>query len=424
MVEHAHGIDEDGEFDAARAIPGVVSDYLAQFYGGEADLAEAAESGDIASAVPREVLVPALPEDSEELADWLSGLRGSRVSLRVPQRGDKRALAETVHRNAVEALTQHKLRRSGDLTARSAALQEIQETLELDSAPLRIECVDISHTQGTDVMASLVVFEDGLPRKSDYRLYRIREAAGDGHSDDVASIAEVTRRRFRRHHEEPAVTPDDTDGPVDDRAEPDDAGAGRSTPTRRFAYPPQLFVVDGGRPQVEAAAEVLSELGVTDVPVIGIAKRLEEIWLPGEEYPVIFPRHGEGLFLLQRLRDEAHRFAIRAHRGARSKRMTTSVLDEVPGLGPARRAALLEKFPTVSALRAAGIDDLCAVPGIGPGVAAAIRATLGSGDPAATPTADAAADAAPADTPGPDGSGAGVGDSDRAVGDGGTSDSR
>ena len=399
VVEHAHGVDEDGEFDAARAIPGVVSDYLAQFYGGEADLAEAAESGDIASAVPREVLVPALPEDSDELADWLSGLRGSRVSLRVPRRGDKRALAETVHRNAVEALTQHKLRRSGDLTARSAALQEIQETLELDSAPLRIECVDISHTQGTDVMASLVVFEDGIPRKSDYRLYRIRDAAGDGHSDDVASIAEVTRRRFRRHHEDPALTPDETDGPVDDEA----GGTDATPPARRFAYPPQLFVVDGGRPQVEAAAEVLSELGVTDVPVIGIAKRLEEIWLPGEEYPVIFPRHGEGLFLLQRLRDEAHRFAIRAHRGARSKRMTASVLDDVPGLGPTRRAALVEKFPTVSALRSASIEDLCAVPGIGPGVAASIRATLGSGGPTGPE---------PGPGPGPD---AGVGDT--AVGD-------
>ncbi|MGI9586939.1 MAG: excinuclease ABC subunit UvrC, partial [Dietzia maris] len=356
VVEHAHGVDADGEFDAARAVPGVVSDYLAQFYGGEADLAEAAESGDISAAVPREVLVPALPEDADELADWLSALRGSRVSLRVPQRGDKRALAETVHRNAVEALTQHKLRRSGDLTARSAALQEIQETLELDSAPLRIECVDISHTQGTDVMASLVVFEDGIPRKSDYRLYRIRDAAGDGHSDDVGSIAEVTRRRFRRHHEDPSVTPDEVDGPVDD-----DAGTGDAAPaSRRFAYPPQLFVVDGGRPQVEAAAEVLSELGVTDVPVVGIAKRLEEIWLPGEEYPVIFPRHGEGLFLLQRLRDEAHRFAIRAHRSARSRRMTASVLDDVPGLGPTRRAALVETFPTVSALRAASTDELCA----------------------------------------------------------------
>ncbi len=375
VVEHSHGVDDEGHFDAQKAIPGVVSDYLAQFYGGEADLAEAGQPGDIAAAVPREVLVPALPADSDELADWLSGLRGSRVSLRIPQRGDKRALAETVHRNAVEALTQHKLRRSGDLTARSAALQEIQETLELETAPLRIECIDISHIQGTDVMASLVVFEDGMPRKSDYRLYRIREAAGDGRSDDVGSIAEVTRRRFRRHHEDPAVTPDETDGPVDDEA----TGESTSGPPRRFAYPPQLFVVDGGRPQVEAAAEVLAELGITDVPVIGIAKRLEEIWLPGEEYPVIFPRHGEGLFLLQRLRDEAHRFAIRAHRGARSKRMTTSVLDDVPGLGPTRRAALTEAFPTVSALRKATTEQLCAVPGIGPSVAAAIRSVLGSG---------------------------------------------
>ncbi|HJC61298.1 MAG TPA: excinuclease ABC subunit UvrC [Candidatus Dietzia intestinigallinarum] len=398
VVEHAHGIDDEGHFDAQKAIPGVVSDYLAQFYGGEADLAEAADTADIAAAVPREVLVPALPEDSDELADWLSGLRGSRVSLRIPQRGDKRALAETVHRNAVEALTQHKLRRSGDLTARSAALQEIQETLELDSAPLRIECVDISHIQGTDVMASLVVFEDGVPRKSDYRLYRIRDAAGDGHSDDVGSIAEVTRRRFRRHHEDPALTPDETDGPVDDEADAD-AGARAG---RRFAYPPQLFVVDGGRPQVEAAAEVLSELGVTDVPVIGIAKRLEEIWLPGEEYPVIFPRHGEGLFLLQRLRDEAHRFAIRAHRGARSKRMTASVLDDVPGLGPTRRAALTEVFPTISALREATTEELCAVPGIGPAVAAAIRSALGSGSQVTGATAPGMTDSTAQDEGGPD----------------------
>jgi len=410
VVEHAHGVGADGRFDPALAVPGVVSDYLAQFYGGEAELAGASDEGtDLAAAVPREVLVPALPEDSTELADWLSALRGSRVSLRVPQRGDKRSLAETVHRNAVEALTQHKLRRSGDLTARSAALQEIQETLELDSAPLRIECVDISHTQGTDVMASLVVFEDGIARKSAYRLYRIRDAAGDGHSDDVASIAEVTRRRFRRHHEAPAVTPDDTDGPVDDETDSAPAAA----PGRRFAYPPQLFVVDGGRPQVEAAAEVLVELGVNDVPVVGIAKRLEEIWLPGEEYPVIFPRHGEGLFLLQRLRDEAHRFAIRAHRGARSKRMTSSVLDDVPGLGPARRAALLEKFHTVSSLRAASVEQLCEVPGIGPGVAEAIRTALGPA-PRAPDTSD---------TPGADTSGADVEDS-AAQQDGPMNDSR
>jgi len=383
VVEHEHGTDDEGRFDAARAVPDVVADFLTQFYGGEAELADAT-GGEPQVAVPREVLVPALPPDETELQEWLSGLRGSRVSLRVPRRGDKKDLAATVHRNSVEALAQHKLRRSGDLTARSAALREIQETLGLDSAPLRMECVDISHIQGTDVMASLVVFEDGMPRKADYRLYRIREAAGEGRSDDVGSIAEVTRRRFRRHLTDPALTPDDADGPVDDTAPagdgPTPAEDGRS---RRFAYPPQLFVVDGGRPQVEAAAEVLAELGVTDVPVVGIAKRLEEIWVPGEEFPVIFPRNGEGLFLLQRLRDEAHRFAIRAHRGARSKRMTTSALDGVPGLGPARRAALLERFGTVSALRSARVEELCEVRGIGRETATAILAHLGSDTPGA-----------------------------------------
>ena len=388
VVEHSHGVADDGRFDAARAAPGVVEDFLTQFYGAEAELAEAAEGTDV-QAVPREVLVPELPECPDEMNDWLDGLRGSRVSLRVPRRGDKKALAETVHRNAAEALAQHKLRRSGDLTARSAALQELQENLDLDSAPLRIECVDISHIQGTDVMASLVVFEDGIPKKSDYRLYRIRDAAGDGYSDDVASIAEVTRRRFRRHLEEPDITPDDTDGPVDDTRETDDDVKARN---RRFAYPPQLYVVDGGRPQVEAAARVLEELGVTDVPVIGIAKRLEEIWVPGDEYPVIFPRRGEALFLLQRLRDEAHRFAIRAHRSARSKRMTTSALDGIAGLGPARRAALLEEFGTVSALRAARVEDLCRVRGIGKDTATAILAALRGESGAPAEGADGNAD--------------------------------
>ena len=241
VVEHDHGTDADGHFDAERAAPGVVADFLAQFYGGEAELADAT-GATVTAAVPREVLVPALPPDAGQLQDWLGGLRGSRVSLRVPQRGEKKDLAATVQRNAAEALKQHKLRRSGDLTARSAALAEIQQTLGLDSAPLRMECVDISHIQGTDVMASLVVFEDGVPRKADYRLYRIRDAAGDGRSDDVGSIAEVTRRRFRRHHLEPEVTPDDTDGPVDDTSDrpSTDRAAGR-----RFAYPPQLYVVDG-----------------------------------------------------------------------------------------------------------------------------------------------------------------------------------
>ena len=239
------------------------------------------------------------------------------MQLRVAVRGDKRALAETVHRNAQDALAQHKLKRAGDFNARSEALQSIQDFLGLADAPLRIECIDISHVQGTDVVASLVVFEDGLPRKSDYRHYAIREAAGDGRSDDVASIAEVTRRRFQRH--------------VADSQTTHRRGRQGTGPRARFAYPPNLFVVDGGAPQVNAAAAVLDELGVTDVAVIGLAKRLEEVWVPSEPDPVIMPRNSEGLYLLQRVRDEAHRFAISYHRSRRSKRMTASALDDVRG---------------------------------------------------------------------------------------------
>ena len=297
-----------------------------------------------------------------ELETWLSRLRGSRVSLRVPQRGDKRALAETVQRNAQEALAQHKLKRAGDFTARSAALQSIQDALGLADAPLRIECVDISHVQGTDVVASLVVFEDGLPRKSDYRHYAIREAAGDGRSDDVASIAEVTRRRFCAARL------------------PMRSSTGESTAegkSRRFAYPPNLFVVDGGAPQVNAAAAVLDELGVTDVAVIGLAKRLEEVWVPSEPDPVIMPRNSEGLYLLQRVRDEAHRFAITYHRSKRSKRMTASALDSVRGLGEHRRKALVTHFGSVARLKQASVEEITAVPGIGVATARAVLEALG-----------------------------------------------
>ncbi len=313
------------------------------------------------------MLVPCLPPNAEELAAWLSGLRGSRVALRVPRRGDKRALADTVQRNAREALAQHKLKRAGDFTARSAALQNIQESLGLADAPLRIECVDISHVQGTDVVGSLVVFEDGLPRKSDYRHFAIREAAGDGRSDDVASIAEVTRRRFARHLRDPEQPPDD----------------GKP---RRFAYPPNLFVVDGGAPQVNAAQAVLEDLGVTDVAVIGLAKRLEEVWVPGEADPVIMPRNSEGLYLLQRVRDEAHRFAVSYHRSKRSKRMTESALDSVRGLGGARRKALVTHFGSVARLRQATVAEITEVPGIGAATAAAVLEALGAdarpaGDP-------------------------------------------
>ena len=338
----------------------LVEQFLTQFYGEQAELS-ADESN---NPVPREVLVPCLPPNAAELGVWLSGLRGSRVALRVPQRGDKHALADTVQRNAREALQQHKLKRAGDFTARSAALQNIQESLGLADAPLRIECVDISHVQGTDVVGSLVVFEDGLPRKSDYRHFAIREAAGEGRSDDVASIAEVTRRRFQRHVADAEVT--------------ESAGPAAGDKPRKFAYPPNLYVVDGGAPQVNAAARVLHELGVTDVAVIGLAKRLEEVWVPAEPDPVILPRNSEGLYLLQRVRDEAHRFAISYHRSKRSKRMTESALDTVPGLGETRRKALVTHFGSVARIRQASVEEITAVPGIGTTTAAAVLAALGS----------------------------------------------
>ncbi|MBW0115931.1 excinuclease ABC subunit UvrC [Pseudonocardia abyssalis] len=347
----------------------LVERFLVQFYGEQASLAES--SDDSAQPVPREILVPELPAEVDALADWLSDLRGSRVGIRVPQRGDKRALAETVARNAAEAFTQHKLRRAGDLTARSAALQEIQDGLGLDTAPLRIECIDVSHVQGTDVVASLVVFEDGLAKKSDYRRFEVKDAAERG---DVASIAEVVRRRFRRYLSETGNGSADAGETLDVGSRPGiDPETGRP---RRFAYPPNLLVVDGAAPQAQAAADVLAELGITDVAVCGLAKRLEEVWMPGEPDPVILSRTSEGLYLLQRLRDEAHRFAIAYHRQRRSKGMTSSELDGVPGLGPAKRGALLRHFGSVRKLRAADVDEIAALPGFGPRTAAAVLAAL------------------------------------------------
>lgn len=376
----------------------LVEQFLTQFYGEQAALSDGGAPADQpANAVPREVLVPALPRDVDGLQQWLGGLRGSSVKLRVPQRGDKKALAETVERNAKEALAQHKLKRAGDFTSRSAALQGIQEALDLDSAPLRIECVDISHVQGTDVVASLVVFEDGLPRKSDYRHYAIREAAGDGRSDDVASIAEVTRRRFLRHNKDNTAVA--AGGGVDGGADggdqaPEAALDPQTGRPRRFAYPPNLFVVDGGAPQVNAAAEVLDELGVTDVAVIGLAKRLEEVWVPGEEDPVILPRTSESLYLLQRVRDEAHRFAITFHRSKRSRRMTASALDSVRGLGETRRTALVAHFGSVAKLREATVEEITAVPGIGVATAQAVLAALAEPQSGQTGTAVGAEPAA------------------------------
>ncbi|HEX7187269.1 MAG TPA: excinuclease ABC subunit UvrC, partial [Actinomycetes bacterium] len=313
----------------------LVEHFLQQVYGGE--------TGD---AVPREVLVPAMPPDAEAVSTWLSGLRGSTVALRVPQRGDKRALLETLRRNAAHALALHKTRRGSDLTTRSRALQEIQDALGLDEAPLRIECYDVSHLQESDVVASMVVFEDGLARKSEYRRFVIRGAntvaGSSGSRGDVASIHEVISRRFRRLVEERARTGElDGEGgpPGADDANGADVPAGIDPETgrpRKFAYAPHLVVVDGGAPQVAAAQRALDELGIDDVALCGLAKRLEEVWLPGDPHPVVLPRSSEGLYLLQRVRDEAHRFAIALHRTRRSKSMTASALDGVPGLGETR----------------------------------------------------------------------------------------
>ncbi|MFI6866337.1 excinuclease ABC subunit UvrC [Nocardia sp. NPDC050406] len=374
-------VDKSGDaIDAVESggeLAALVEQFLTQFYGEQSAVAAQAGDEQPGAVVPREVLVPALPNDADEVQKWLSNLRGSAVQLRIPQRGDKKALAETVQRNAMEALQQHKLKRAGDLTARSAALQGIQDALDLDSAPLRIECVDISHVQGTDVVASLVVFEDGLPRKSEYRHYAIKEAAGEGRSDDVASIAEVTRRRFqklRRDLDAMAAEALESDGEATESALPGiDPKTGKP---RRFSYPPNLYVVDGGAPQVAAAAEVLDELGITDVAVIGLAKRLEEVWVPNEPDPVIMPRTSESLYLLQRVRDEAHRFAITFHRSKRSRRMTESALDAVPGLGSARKTALVTHFGSVAKLKEATVDEITEVPGIGVATAKAVLAAL------------------------------------------------
>ncbi|MGC4789053.1 excinuclease ABC subunit UvrC [Micromonospora sp. DT178] len=369
----------------------LVHHFCTQVYGGEQGEAD----------VPRELLVPALPADADALADWLSGHRGSRVSLRVPQRGDKRSLLETVERNAKDALARHKLRRAGDLTTRSKALDEITEALDMRTSPLRIECFDISQMQGTDVVASMVVFEDGLPRKSEYRRFIIR-----GATDDLSAMSEVLRRRFARYLDARAETGEAGVEPADDpvapagQGEPDEphqpGGSDERTvgtlidPTtgrpRRFAYPPQLVVVDGGAPQVAAAAQALAELGVDDVALCGLAKRLEEVWLPDDEFPVILPRTSEGLYLLQRVRDEAHRFAITFHRQRRSKRMTESALDRVPGLGEVRRKALLRHFGSLKRLSAATVEEITEVPGVGRRTAEAILAALGG--EAKTPAAD------------------------------------
>ncbi|MDA0566409.1 excinuclease ABC subunit UvrC [Streptomonospora sp. S1-112] len=414
----------------------LVERFLAQTYGagdtpgvpGPRD--GAAQEGDPA-AIPREVLVSAPPADRDAVVAWLTERRGAAVDLRVPQRGDKKALLETVAKNAEQALARHKTQRAGDLTTRSRALSEIQDALGLDEAPLRIECFDISNLMGEHVVASMVVFEDGLARKSEYRRFSIRGTSGGAgdqprrsEQNDVAAMHEVIRRRFSRYLEESSRTgeldrmgaemgadaaadasgggtgaagaaagapgagrPAAQDAPAERAGRagqegPDDAGGGAGaarpvvdTPAK-FAYPPNLVVVDGGRPQVQAARRALDELGIDDIAVCGLAKRLEEVWLPDDEDPVILPRTGEGLYLLQRVRDEAHRFAITYHRQKRAKALTGSALDEVPGLGPARRSALLKHFGSVKRLAAATEEEIAQVPGIGKTTAGVIHARL------------------------------------------------
>ncbi|MGG8405390.1 excinuclease ABC subunit UvrC [Streptomyces sp. 12297] len=375
---------------------GLVEHALQQLYG--------EEQGE---GVPKEVLVPALPEDAPAVAEWLGGRRGAQVSLRVPQRGDKKDLMETVRRNAQQSLVLHKTKRAADLTTRSRALEEIAEALDLDGAPLRIECFDISHLQGDDVVASMVVFEDGLARKSEYRRFQIKGRVGDTQvwhgegQDDVRSMHEVVARRFRRYLQEKLRTgewgAEDGDGEVpQDR---DDEGR-----PRRFAYPPQLVVVDGGQPQVAAAQRALDELGITDVAVCGLAKRLEEVWLPGEDDPVVLPRTSEGLYLLQRVRDEAHRFAIQYQRSKRGKRIKASPLDAVPGLGETRKQALIKHFGSVKRLRQATIDQICEVPGIGRKTAETVAAALARAVPAGPAVNTATGEIIEDETPAPAGS--------------------
>jgi excinuclease ABC subunit C len=352
---------------------GLVEHFLGQFYG-EGTEAAAANAG-----IPREVLVPELPPDALTMTQWLTERRGSPVQLRVPLRGDKKTLAETVARNAKEALALHKTRRASDLTTRSRALHEIQGALGLADAPLRIECYDVSNLQGTHVVASMVVFEDGLARKSEYRRFSVRGTDG---SDDISAIREVITRRFRRYLAEREET-----GELDMLGDPEarddqNLSAGVATAARKFAYPPNLVVVDGARAQAEAAAAALAELGIDDVTVCGLAKRLEEVWLPGEEYPLILSRTSEGLYLLQRVRDEAHRFAITYHRHKRGKAATVSALDDIPGLGPARRAALLKHFGSVRAVSQASPAQIAEVSGIGPRLAETIMASLRVGSTA------------------------------------------
>lgn len=426
-ITHEKVAHEDASPSAVRAPAKVAPRYVDDVAHTETDV------------IPREIWLPAPPSGRVALEQWLSDLRGGVVRIKVPQRGQKAQLMATVHTNAAQALQRHKLARSGDLTVRSQALEELRDGLGMERAPLRIECFDISHTQGTYQVASMVVFEDGLAKKSDYRSFIIRGENGEGATDDTAAMAEVLTRRLSRLTAGVADTStgaDDghdrdgersssgmgavgscgerrDDGAGDTGAELDDSLENNNSPqdspedsrnstydstaneghyqreahsgaltaddasnaVHRFAYRPDLIVVDGGLPQVNAAQRVIDALGV-DVYVIGLAKRLEEVWVPGEEFPLILPRQSAALHLLQFVRDESHRFAITFHRKKRSKAMVRSALDAVPGLGPTKQKALLKKFGSLARIKAASFEQLCGVPGIGPAMARTILATF------------------------------------------------
>ena len=308
---------------------------------------------------PSEILVDELPDTVEIIEDWLTDKSGHRVTISKPLRGDKLDVINTVKRNANQALIQHLSKRSNDAAVSGRALEEIANLLDLPELPLRIECFDISNIQGNHMVASMVVFEDGQIKKSDYRRFAIDDEAG---FDDTRAMHHVLTRRLKRYLAEREI----------DNSEVAELGGARP----KFAYPPQLIVVDGGAPQVAAAAKALAELGISDIFLCGLAKRLEEVWLPESKEPIIFPRHSEGLYLLQRIRDEAHRFAITFHRSKRSKVMLESLLDDIPKLGESRRAALLDKFGSVTAIRKATVTEISTVPGIGSNIAELIVAHL------------------------------------------------
>ena len=310
-------------------------------------------------SIPRNIYLNTQPENLAQLEQWLGGVSGSKVEIKVPQRGDKVELLETVKRNAQYSLIQYVSKRATDAAVSGKALTQIEEMLGLTRTPLRIECFDISNISGTSVVASMVVFEDGMPKKSEYRRFIIDTTEG---WDDTRAMHQVITRRLKRMLDDRNV----------DLAEVSETG-GRIS---KFAYPPALIVVDGGKPQVSAAQRALGELGITDIALCGLAKRLEEVWLPNNADPLIFPRNSEGLYLLQRIRDEAHRFAITFHRSRRSKVMLESLLDEIPGLGSTRRAALLDRFGSVSAIRKAPVSELATTPGIGEKLAESIAQSL------------------------------------------------